>query len=297
MLDQERFVEIEALGEKLKVWTKKFGDNEKLKVLMLHGGPGGSCEGFENFIEPFEKAGFEFYFYNQLGSYLSDDPGDVKYWTFDRFVDEVEQVRKALNLTKDNFILFGHSWGGMLAMEYALKYQDRIKGLVLSSMVASIPDYNRYEREVLAPKLGPDFLSEITKLEEKKDFGDRYNELIMPFYESFVLRIPQAKWPEPILRMVDHLNHQVYNYMNGPSEFGCIGTFKDWDVKNRLKEIAVPTLVIGAKYNTMNPDETKWMADEVSNGHYLFCPNGSHMCHWDDSDNYFDGLVNFINTL
>jgi len=297
MNGEERYIQISAYGESFKVWTQKFGSNSKLKVLLLHGGPGGSSKSFDNFIEPFEKAGIEFYFYNQLGSFMSDNPKDNKYWTVERFVDEVEQVRKTLGLTKDNFILFGHSWGGMLAMEYALKYQSNLKGLVLSSTIASISDYVKYEREVLAPKLGPDFLTEIIKLESENDYGDRYDELIKPFYKQFVLRISSDKWPDSIMQMIKHLNYDVYNYMNGPSEFGCVGTIKNWNVKKRLKEISVPTLVIGSKYNTMDPDQTRWMSEEVQNGHYLFCPNGSHMCHWDDSEAYFGGLTKFLKTL
>ena len=88
---------------------------------------------------------------------------------FLEFVEEVEQVRIALNLNKDNFYLFGQSWGGILAMEYALKYQENLKGLIISNMVPSIPDYMEYSDTVLAPKMDPTVLAEIMTFENAED--------------------------------------------------------------------------------------------------------------------------------
>ena len=111
-----------------KVWTKRVGNNPRIKVLLLHGGPGGTHESFECFDGYLPYEGIEYIYYDQLGSYYSDQPSDTSLWTAERFVEEVEQVRVALNLDKDNFFLLGQSWGGILAMEYALKYQGNIKG-------------------------------------------------------------------------------------------------------------------------------------------------------------------------
>jgi proline iminopeptidase len=135
-----------------RVWTKRVGNNPKIKLLMLHGGPGGTHEFFECFDSYLPAEGIEYIYYDQLESYYSDQPNDSSLWTTEHFVEEVEQVRKALGLNKDNFYLLGQSWGGMLAMEYALKYQDNLKGLVISNMMASIPEYNKYAQEVLAPR-------------------------------------------------------------------------------------------------------------------------------------------------
>lgn len=122
-----------------KVWTKRVSNNPKIKVLLLHGGPGATHEYFEAFDSYFPKEGFEYYYYDQLGSAFSDQPKDPSLWGLPRFVEEVEQVRLALGLDSSNFYLVGHSWGGKLAIEYALKYQQHIKGLVISNMMASIP--------------------------------------------------------------------------------------------------------------------------------------------------------------
>src|SRR5215470_6237807 len=118
------------------VWTKRVGNNPRIKVLLLHGGPGMTHEYLEAFDSYFPGEGIEYYYYDQLGSYYSDQPMDDDLWTLPRFVDEVEQVRVALGLTRDNFILFGHSWGGLLAMEYALTYPQNLKGLIISNMMS-----------------------------------------------------------------------------------------------------------------------------------------------------------------
>jgi proline iminopeptidase len=122
-----------ALGT-FKVWTKRFGNNPTIKILVLHGGPALTHEYLESFESFFPKEGFEFYEYDQLGSYYSDQPKDTSLWTLARFTEEVEQVRIALGLNKDNFYLLGQSWGGILAMEYALKYQQNLKGLIISNI-------------------------------------------------------------------------------------------------------------------------------------------------------------------
>jgi proline iminopeptidase len=280
------------------VWTKRVGNNPKMRVLLLHGGPGGTHEAFEAFDGYLPNEEIEYIYYDQLDSYYSDKPNDSTLWTTERFVEEVEQVRKALNLTKDNFYLLGHSWGGILAMEYALKYQDNLKGLIISNMMMSAPEYGKYANEVLGPKLKPEILKEIKDLEAKNDFANpRYSQLLMNhYYTEHILRMPLEKWPEPINRMFKHLNPNIYVYMQGHSEFGMTGnaTLKNWDVTNRLKTIKTPTLVIAGTHDTMDPKHMEWVANEVQNGRLLLCPNGSHCAFYDDPTTYFNGLITFI---
>lgn len=281
-----------------KVWTKRMGNNPTKKVLLLHGGPGATHELYECFDGYFPQEGIEYYYYDQLGSYYSDQPDDPSLWDTSRFVEEVEQVREALGLDSSNFYLLGQSWGGILAMEYALKYQKNLKGLIISNMMASIPEYNQYAQEVLGPQLDAKVLKELKEIEANEDFENpRYGELLFEhYYPKHVLRMPPDQWPESILRTFKHANSKVYVHMQGHSEFGITGdaTLKDWDVKDRLKELTVPTLVIGAKYDTMDPEHMEWMSKEVQNGRYLFCPNGSHLSQYDDQKTYFNGVINFI---
>lgn len=156
-----KMIPISTEKGEFNVWTKRVGNNPKIKVLLLHGGPGMTHEIYEAFDGYFPSEGIEYIYYDQLGSYYSDQPEGDELWTTERFVEEVEQVRQALNLDKDNFYLFGQSWGGILAIEYALKYQDNLKGLIISNMMASIPEYNAYAQEVLGPKLPPAVFAEI----------------------------------------------------------------------------------------------------------------------------------------
>ena len=284
-----------------KVWTKRIGNNPSKKVLLLHGGPGGTHEFFESFEGYFPQEGIEFYYYDQLGSYYSDQPSDTSLWTISRFVEEVEQVRKALNLGPDNFYLYGQSWGGILAMEYALKYQEHLKGLIISNMVMSIPEYNKYAKEVLGPAMDPAVHKELMAIEAKQDFDNpRYLELLFEHhYTQHIMRKPLAEWPESVNRAFKHLNPEVYIYMQGYSEFGVTGdaTLIDWDVRSRLKEIKVPTLSIGASHDSMDPEHMRWLADQVQDGTFLLCPEGSHLSQYDDQSHFFPGLIDFIHKV
>jgi len=280
------------------IWTKRVGNNPKIKVLLLHGGPGATHEYFECFDSYFPGEGIEYYYYDQLESYYSDKPSDSSLWNIARFVDEVEQVRVALGLNKDNFYLLGHSWGGILGIEYALKYQDNLKGLIISNMVASIPEYMQYANEVLGPQLNPDVLAEIRALEAAGDFANpRYGELVYThYYPKHVLRMPLEDWPDPVNRSLGRINMDMYVAMQGPSEFGVIGDakLKTWDRKADLSKITVPTLTIGGAHDTMDPKHMEWMASEVQQGRYLHCPEGSHWSMYDDQETYFEGLIDFV---
>jgi proline iminopeptidase len=281
---------------KYKVWTKRVGNNPNIKVLLLHGGPAATHEYFESFDSFFPQEGIEYYYYDQLGSYYSDQPTDSSLWTIDRFVEEVEEVRNALQLDSTNFYLLGNSWGGMLAMEYAFKYQQNLKALLICNMMASCPEYGKYANDVLAKQMDPKVLEEVRAIEASKDFSNpRYMELLMPnYYEKHLCRFPASEWPDPVNRAFKHLNKNVYTIMQGPSEFGISGRVAKWDVKARLPEIKVPTLTVGATHDTMDPEHMKWMVTQVQKGRFLLCPNGSHLSMWDDQQHFFPGVIQFI---
>ncbi|MDF7817340.1 proline iminopeptidase-family hydrolase [Runella sp. MFBS21] len=280
-----------------KVWTKRFGTNPKIKILLLHGGPAMTHEYMECFETFFQREAFEFYEYDQLGSYYSDQPKDDRLWTTERFVEEVEQVRQAIGADSSNFYILGNSWGGILGMEYALKYQKNLKGLLIANMVASAPEYGKYAQEVLAKQMKPEILAEIRALEAKKDFANpRYMELLIPsFYQEHICRLKE--WPDGLNRALKHANNEVYTLMQGPSEFGISGRLAQWDIKNRLQEITVPTLMIGAKHDTMDPKAMEEQSKMVKKGRYLYCPNGSHLAMWDDQKVFMSGVIKFIHDV
>jgi proline iminopeptidase len=207
-------------------------------------------------------------------------------------------VRKALKLDNTNFYLLGQSWGGILAMEYALKHQKNMKGLIISNMMASAPAYNKYAEDVLGPKLPKEVFEQIKTFEKNKDYTNpKYTELLFKYYYTeHILRKPIDQWPESINRAFKHLNPNVYVYMQGPSEFGITGdaTLKNWDITSQLKTLTLPTLVIGAQHDTMDPKHMEWISKEVQNGRYLFCPNGSHCSQYDDQEHYFPGVIQFL---
>jgi len=291
-----KVIPIETPKGKFNVWTKSIGNNPKIKLLLLNGGPGATHEYFECFENFLLPEGIEIIYYDQLGCGLSDNPNDTSMWDLDRFVEEVEQVRKALNLNKDNFYLLGHSWGGILGMQYALKYQDNLKGLIISNMMSSCPAYGKYAQEVLAPQFDQKVLDTIRQIEARGDFANpKYMELLMPnFYAKHICRLPIDKWPEPVNRSFAKMNHSLYVTMQGPSEFGIAGKLINWDVSKELPKIKTPTLTIGGKYDTMDPEHMKWMSTQVQHGRFLLCPEGSHMDMYDDQKNYFPGLIQFI---
>jgi proline iminopeptidase len=294
-----RMIPITTPKGNFRVWTKRVGNNPKLKVLLLHGGPGATHEYLEAFDSWLPGAGIEYYYYDQLGSAYSDQPKDPGLWDIPRFVDEVEQVRKALGLDASNFFLYGQSWGGLLATEYALAHPENLKGLVISNMMSSIPAYNEYAKSVLMPAMDPAALKEILAFEAAKDYENpRYMELLVPnFYEQHILRMPADRWPDPVNRAFMRLNHDVYIPMQGPSEMGASGKLEHWDRSGDLRKIGVPTLVIGARYDTMDPNHMEWMAKQLPHGTYLYCPNGSHMALYDDQKTYFEGLIAFLRKI
>ena len=211
-------------------------------------------------------------------------------------MDEVEQVRQALALDGSNFFLLGHSWCGILAIEYALRHQQYLKGLIISNMVWSVPEYNRYAEERFLRQLPAGVLAELQAIEAAEDYDNpRYMELLIPHhYEHHVLRRPYAQWPDSVLRAFEHLNPKVYIPMQGPSELGARGKLAQWDRRADLSRIGVPTLTIGAAHDTMDPQQMAAMAKALPRGSHLHCPNGSHMAMVDDQVVYIQGLIDFL---
>lgn len=296
-----KLIPIQTEKGTFNVWTKRVGNNPKIKVLLLHGGPGATHEYFECFDSYFPNEGFEYYYYDQLGSAFSDNPNDTTLWNLPRFVEEVETVRKALGLDANNFYLLGHSWGGILAMEYALKYQQNLKGLIISNMVPSIPDYMQYANEVLGPQLPQAILKQIKAFEAAGKYTDpKYLKIIETYYyPEHVIRMPANQWPDPVKRAMSKINYPLYLRMQGPSEFGVVGdaVLKTWDVKSLLHTIKVPTLSIGGEFDTMDPKAMEALSKAVPNGSYLFCPKAAHMAMYDNPSAYFTGLIKFIHNV
>lgn len=263
-----------------------------VKVLLLHGGPGASHDYLEAMESFLPEAGIEMYYYDQLGSGNSDVPDDPSLWTLPRFLTEVEEVRQGLGL--DNFVLYGHSWGGMLALEYALNYPQHLRGMVISNMTAGTQAYLRRTAALKKQLLSPETYARFVALEQAKEYDNPEFERIIwkELYPQMLCRL--TPWPEPFVRAVPKLNQQVYGTIQGRSEFEVTGNMKDWERWDRLHEIKTRTLTIGARYDEMDPADMQKMAALMPNATCGICEQGSHLCMWDDQATYFRHLLKFL---
>ncbi|WP_343617066.1 proline iminopeptidase-family hydrolase [Novosphingobium sp.] len=276
-----------------RVWTQKLGKGPK-KVLLLHGGPGFSHDYMDCFSDFLPQAGYEMYFYDQLGCGKSDRPEDTSLWTLPRYLEEVEEVRQALGL--DRFILVGHSWGGILGIEYALKYGAHLEGFVLSSMTASFADFAAYT-ETLKGTLPPAIRDQLATLEKAgKADSDEYGSILQrELYTRYICRL--SPWPSGLQHSFDVANGTIYNQMQGPNEFVITGNLKGWDRWSDLPRITTPTLVMGARYDEMNPKSIEREANLIPHAQLFMSENGSHLAMWDDQKNYFHALLAFLHGL
>jgi len=282
-----------SIDGKYNVWTKKVGEG-KIKVLLLHGGPGFAHDYMECFEDFLPKEGMEIYYYDQLGCGNSDIPTDTSLWNLPRFVEEVEQVRQGLGL--DNFYIVGHSWGGMLAMEYLHKYQSHVKGAVFSNMTAGMKDFTGYTETLKTKFFSKQDIAVYDSLDKLQQYSaPAYMDLLMnKLYTQVICQIPMEKWPEPLMRSFHKANMNIYIQMQGVDEFHVTGNFKNWEFWDRLPAIKVPTLALGGQNDEMNPESIKKEGQMLPNSRTYLCPNGSHMAMYDDQQNYFTNLIAFI---
>lgn len=284
---------VPVVGGKYKVWTKKVGSGP-VKVLLLHGGPGFTHEYLEAMESFLPQAGIEMYYYDQLGCGNSDQPDDPSLWTLPRYLEELEEVRKGLGL--DNFVLYGHSWGGVLGIEYALQHQRHLRGLVISNMTAGMQSLLQH-LDTIKQQLPPASLAKLLELEAKEAYdAPEYQKIMMEdLYPKVICRI--TPWPDSVERAFRHANEKIYHQMQGKSEFLMTGNLKDWERWDRLHEIKVKTLTMGAKYDEMNPEDIKKMARLMPNARAAICEQGSHLAMWDAQADYFGHLLKFLKTV
>lgn len=282
---------VPVVGGKYKVWTKRMGSSP-IKVLLLHGGPGFPHDYLEVMESFLPQAGIEMYYYDQLGVGNSDIPDDPSLWNLERYTAEVEEVRRGLGL--DRFVLYGHSWGGILGIEYALKHQEHLSRLVISNMTAGMQSYMKRIAALKKQLLTSDQLARLEALQSTKDYDNpEYQRIIQQnLYPEMLCRI--NPWPEPVSRAFKMLNEKIYVQMQGKSEFEMTGELKDWDRWDRLHEIKVKALTMGAEHDEMDPEDMRKMATLMPNATSAICPNGSHLAMWDDQAFYFKRLLEFL---
>jgi len=290
MFAQSKIIEITG---GYHVWTRRVGESP-IKLLLLHGGPGMTHEYLESFQDYLPNDGIEIYFYDQLGSYYSDQPDDPSLWRVDRFREEVEEVRQ--NLSLDHFYLLGSSWGGFLAIEYAIKYGENLKGLILSNTTASIASYSAYINE-LRSRLPQEVIKKLEEFETEGEYNHPEYERLLDEHlnNKYICRL--APWPDAAIRGFSNLNQQVYETLHGPNEFLVTGSYKDWNRWDDLSNIHVPTLILGARHDSMSVADQEEMGKRIPSSRVNICKNGSHLSMWDDPDHYFSYLKTFIHDV
>lgn len=279
------------------VWYRVVGDREasgKLPLLCLHGGPGGTHDYLET-LETMSTTGRRVIFYDQLGAGNSDHPHNPSMWTVELFLEELKVIRRELDL--DRLHLLGQSWGGMLGMEYALTQPSGLASLILADSPASIPQWVA-EGNRLRAALPPEVQQTLLKHEAAGTTDStEYQEAMLVFYRRHVCRLDP--WPDCLNRTFEKLtqNPEVYNTMNGPSEFHVIGTLKNWNITNRLGEIRVPTLVIGGRYDEATPTITETVHRGIPGSQWVIFENSSHTPHLEETERYLQVLGDFLSRV
>jgi proline iminopeptidase len=256
-----------------RVWYRTVGEpGDATPLLCLHGGPGFT----HYYLEALEALADrrQVIFYDQLGCGRSDRPGDPSLWTVDRFVAELAAVRAALHL--DRLHLFGSSWGGMLAMQYVLDRKPDLVSLTLCGSPASMIRWVRDCEELLSAE--PPEIRQTIREHEKSGFTacPEYQAAILGFYRKHVCRL--APWPAGLERSFAEAGYDVYNTMNGPSEFTVTGTLKTWDIMERLPEITVPTLLVGGRHDECTPGHLAEMHRRIPGSELAIIEDASHLC-------------------
>jgi proline iminopeptidase len=278
---------VTVLGHRL--FYKAVGEPVKGNVLCLHGGPGAT----HDYLLPLADlaaSGYRVVFYDQLGCGKSELPKNITLFTVERAVEEVEGVRKAFALGKVNLV--GSSWGGMLALAYALDYQRNLRSIVTIGGLASVP-LTTAEMDKLKARLPAEVLAIMKRYEDEGDFENpEYQKAVQVFYRRHLCRLPE--WPKELVHSLEHLSRPVYLTMNGPNEFTIIGNIRYWDATNQLHKIKVPTLVTGGRYDEVSPKVARSIHREIKRSKLVTFPNSSHLPFWEERGKFMRVVLNFL---
>jgi proline-specific peptidase len=272
------------------VWYGIVGAEKKgVPLLVLHGGPGAP----HDYLLPLAALSDErpVVFYDQLGCGSSDKPSDTSLWTVSRFSHELSSVRTALGLT--NVHILGQSWGTMLAVDYVLRNPKGVESLVLSAPCLSASRFIKDTRAYLDALPVKD-KNAVLECEANGDFtSGAYQDAMMVFYKRHLCRM--ESWPEPLLRTIDRLGHEVYRYMWGPSEFTLTGVLKDFERAESLGKIDIPTLFTCGRYDEATPEATAYYSGKLPGSRFIVIEDASHEHHLEKPEEYLLAVRKFLN--
>ncbi len=275
-----------------RTWYQVAGDiaaaGPKLPLLVVHGGPGFPHDYLAD-LARLGDGGRAVVFYDQLGCGKSDHPDDLALWVMETFVEEVAAIRAALGL--DQVHLLGHSWGGWLALEYALRRPAGLASLVLASTCASIPAFAAETRR-LKQSL-PRETQEIIDRHEVEGTTDDPDYLMaaLAYYRQWVCRLDP--FPEHVVHSFFNISHDIYQIMQGP-EWNVTGNLKDWDVTARLGEIELPVLVTSGRYDEMTAAVVEPLLTGIKGAEHIVFHDSSHLAMAEEPDRYREALGSFL---
>lgn len=274
-----------------RTWYQVVGElpaiNGKLPLLVLHGGPGVPHDYLED-LARLAEGGRPVVVYDQLGCGKSDHPDDSALWVMETFVEEVATVREALGL--DQIHLLGHSWGGWLALEYALGRANGLRSVILASTCASLPAFAAETRR-LKESLPREVQDVLDRYEAEGTTDDpAYADATMAYYTRWVCRLDP--FPDHVMRSFSNISEDVYGTMQGP-EWNVTGNLKDWDVTLRLRELDLPVLVTSGRYDEMTPALVQPLVSGIRGAEHVVFSESSHLAMAEEPERYREIVESF----
>ena len=270
-------------------WKMVGEPGPKGTVVLLHGGPGATHDYLLAFSD-LARHGYRLVYYDQLGCGRSDLARDVQEYSVDRDVEDLEELRR--NLALDKIHLIGSSYGGLLAIAYALAHPDPLKTLVSVSGLADVPLASR-EMQRLKHELPPPLPAILELHESRGEFQHpEYLSAVMEFYRRHLCRLPE--WPKEVSYTLDHMSLPKYGTMNGPNEFTITGTIRDYDATPRLPEIEVPTLVTTGRYDEVTPVVAESIHRGIRGSKLVRFEESSHTAFWEERATYMETVRRFL---
>jgi proline-specific peptidase len=274
-----------------RIVGEMYPESGKVPLLVLHGGPGFPHDYLEDLSDLAEN-GRAVVFYDQLGCGRSDHPDSPALWVMETFVDEIRAVRDGLGLGQVH--LLGHSWGGWLALEYALRRPPGLASLVLASTCASLPAFAA-ETKRLKETLPADVQKAIDLHEAAgTTHDDAYVEASMAYYTQWICRLDP--FPEHVMRSLTNLREEVYNTMQGP-EWNVTGNLKDWDVTDRLGELALPVLITSGKYDEMTSALIEPLVEGIQGAESVLFEESAHLAMVEEPKGYRQAVESFLSRV
>ncbi|MFP3992319.1 proline iminopeptidase-family hydrolase [Streptomyces sp. E11-3] len=282
-----------------RTWYRVTGDRggNQPAVVVIHGGPGST----HDYLLPLTQLagdGWPVVHYDQLGNGGSTHlpERDADFWTVQLFLDELDQLLESLDIA-DDYVLFGQSWGGLLAAKHAAARPAGLRGLVIANAPASYPLWLQ-EMDVLRAQLPPGVNETLLRHEAAgTTSSEEYYEAMTPFYERHVCRL--KPWPREYQASFYEVYNDptVYYAMNGPSEFHVVGTLRDWGVEDCIADIAVPTLIISGRYDEATPKTVQPYQDLIPDARWVIFEESSHLPHLEEPERFREVMTEYLKSL